>query len=66
METKGWKQLEDLATSSKTPHQAKALELIASYAYGKPTQPISGDPDPDMPAIRVSVDFDRADPDEAA
>jgi hypothetical protein len=40
MQSKGWTQLEALALDSDQPHQARALELIAAYAFGKPTQPI--------------------------
>ena len=40
MQAKGWKTLEQLATDPDQPHQARALELIAAYAYGKPSQPI--------------------------
>jgi hypothetical protein len=40
MQAKGWKTLEQLATDPEQPHQARALELIAAYAYGKPSQPI--------------------------
>jgi hypothetical protein len=40
MQTKGWRQLEHLATDPEHQHHGRALELIAAYAYGKPTQPI--------------------------
>jgi len=40
MQAKGWKQLESIALDPQQPHQGRALELIAAYAYGKPTQPI--------------------------
>lgn len=42
MNAEGWDHLLGLArTPSK--QQLPALELIAAYAYGKPTQPIDGD-----------------------
>lgn len=35
-----------------------ALKLLTEYAFGKPTQPVSGDPD--FAPIRVTVAFDDA------
>lgn len=61
MHKTGWATLEQLATDPKSMHQMRALELVAAYGYGRPTQPVSGDPDSDMPPIQVTVTFDRAD-----
>jgi hypothetical protein len=60
MEKSGWNTLQNIATDPKSLHQLRALELVAAYGYGRPTQPVSGDPDPDMPPVRVTVTFDRA------
>ena len=38
MESGGWQNLIDLANTSGDKDQLRALELIASYAYGKPKQ----------------------------
>ena len=38
MESGGWQKLIDLANTSGEKDQLRALELIASYAYGKPKQ----------------------------
>jgi hypothetical protein len=65
MGSKGWKQLEAMATDATSPHHYRAIELMAAYAYGRPTVPVSGDPDPDMPPVHVTVTFDRADEREA-
>ena len=40
MQGKGWKQLEQMATDPESTTAYQALQLIAAYAYGKPTQPI--------------------------
>lgn len=56
----GWDTLEKMASNPNSPHQYRALELITAYAHGRPTQPIAGDPDADMPPVRVTVTFDRA------
>jgi len=66
MDSKGWRQLEDMAMDRKSPHRFRALELLAAYAYGRPTQPIGGDPDPDEPPVRVTITFDRADDPETS
>lgn len=42
MREEGWQHLVNLART-KGKDQRYALELIAHYAYGKPTQPIAGD-----------------------
>lgn len=47
--------------SSEGEDRRFALKLLAEYAYGKPTQPVSGDSD--APPVQVSVTFDRADAD---
>jgi hypothetical protein len=60
MSKTGWATLEAMANNVKSPHQYRALELITAYAYGRPTQPIAGDADPETPAVRVTVTFDRA------
>lgn len=60
MQKDGWAALEGMANDPDSPHRFKSLELIGAYAYGKPTQPLSGDPDPDMPPIAVTVQFDNA------
>jgi hypothetical protein len=60
MQKSGWAQLQGLAMDPTSQHHFRALELIAAYAVGRPTQPVSGDPDPDMPPLRVTVTFDRA------
>ncbi|HEX6971994.1 MAG TPA: hypothetical protein VF234_07225, partial [Limnochordia bacterium] len=39
----GWARLVALATDPESPHHYRALEMIAHYAYGKPTQPVSGE-----------------------
>lgn len=60
MSKRGWSTLEEMASNHKSPHQYRALELITAYAYGRPTQPIAGDADPEQPPLRVTVTFDRA------
>ena len=60
MSRTGWTTLEQLATDAKSPHHFRALELVAAYAYGRPTQPVGGDTDPDVAPVRVTVTFDRA------
>ncbi len=61
LEQGGWDQLALIAHGLVDGESSlAAIKLMAEYAYGKPTQPISGDPDPDMPALRVSVTFDDA------
>jgi hypothetical protein len=59
MSKSGWATLEQLATDPTSPHRFRALELLAAYAYGRPTQSPAGDPDPDMPPMVVTVMFDR-------
>jgi hypothetical protein len=56
----GWDTLENMAGDPASPHRYRALELLAAYAVGRPTQPVSGDPADDMPPVRVTVTFDRA------
>lgn len=50
MTEEGW---DLLAAMARTPgkDQRPALELIAAYAYGRPTQPIAGDDE--LPAVHV-------------
>jgi hypothetical protein len=60
MDAKGWKQLEEMAMDKAGPHHYRALELMAAYAYGRPTLPLAGDSDPDAPPVLVTVHFDRA------
>jgi hypothetical protein len=55
----GRSTLEEMASDPKSPHRYRALELIASYAYGHPTQPVSGDADSDLPPVQVSISFDK-------
>jgi hypothetical protein len=66
MEKTGWGTLQTIATDPDSIHQMRALELVAAYGYGRPTQPVSGDPDPDMPPVRVTVTFDRAEDSQQA
>lgn len=53
----GWEALIELTESGRD--QFAALSLIASYAYGKPTQPITG---LDDGAITIRVQYEDADP----
>jgi hypothetical protein len=59
----GWEQLVRIAHGLTGGDPMPALRLLTEYAYGKPTQPISGDLD--LPGIQVSVSFDRATFDDA-
>jgi len=59
MQARGWTRLERMA-SGRGPHAFLAMQLLAAYAYGRPTQPVSGDPDPAAPPVRVTVVFDDA------
>ncbi len=43
MSGEGWAALEQMARDPKSPFRFRALELIANYAYGKPTQLVGGD-----------------------
>jgi hypothetical protein len=63
MERKGWAVLEEIATTQRDRDSIKAVELMAAYGYGRPTQPISGDADPELPPIQVTVVFDKPDAD---
>jgi hypothetical protein len=63
MTKSGWAALEDMAADPKSPHRFRALELMAAYAYGRPTQLVAGDADPDAAPVLVTVTFDRADND---
>lgn len=63
MQKDGWAALEGMANDPDSPHRFKSIELIGAYAYGKPTQPVGGDLDPDSPPLRVSVTFDHANQD---
>lgn len=38
MEADGWKELERLARAKRNRDHMRALELLAAYAVGKPTQ----------------------------
>lgn len=51
MDLEGWKRLAAMARG-RGPHAYKALELIAAYAYGKPSQPITG---PDNGPLQFAV-----------
>jgi hypothetical protein len=59
MSKSGWAQLEHLASDATSPHHFRAIELILAYAHGRPTQPLAGDADPDMPPMTVTVLFDK-------
>lgn len=54
MDAEGLQRLKALARADSE----FALKLLTEYAFGKPTQPVSGDGD--APAIQVSVTFDHA------
>jgi len=43
----------------------RSIELIAAYGYGRPTQPISGDAEPEPAPLRVTVVFDKPEADAA-
>ncbi len=51
MSTKGWPNLEKMATDPKSPHHFKANELISAYAYGKPNQKLEHTGDEGGPMI---------------
>lgn len=57
MDKAGWEKIVDLASNASTltppAVQLHALELIAAYGYGKPTQPITGDQEAGPLAIEV-------------
>jgi hypothetical protein len=40
MQSKGWAKLEQMALEPEGPFAYQAMQLIAAYAFGKPTQPI--------------------------
>src|SRR5690348_16972969 len=42
MDSEGWDKLVALAKGN-TRDAMRALELVAGYSYGKPTQPLAGD-----------------------
>lgn len=44
MDTEGWRKLNAMARG-RGPFAYQALQLIAHYAYGKPSQPITGPDD---------------------
>jgi hypothetical protein len=48
-----------MASDPRSPHRFRALELLAAYAYGRPTLPLAGDPEPDAAPIEVTVTFDN-------
>jgi hypothetical protein len=56
----GWATLEAMASDPKSPHRFRALELLAVYAYGRPTLPLAGDPEPDAAPIQMTVTYDKA------
>lgn len=56
----GWQALIDLAEGGRD--QYAALSLIASYAYGKPSQPITGLDDGPITIKVVYADLDPAPP----
>jgi hypothetical protein len=59
----GWQQLADLASDPTSRDRFQALALIGAYAYGKPTQPLSGE---DGNAIPIRVVYEDGPPEEAA
>ena len=59
----GWGALEDMANDPESVHRFRALELIAAYAHGRPTQLIAGDPDAEIAPMIITVAFDHADQD---
>ena len=59
MNREGWDMLEEVARERHGRDRLRALETIAAYAVGRPTQPISGDVDPEAPPIQVTVTFDK-------
>lgn len=65
MDRYGWGVLEDLATAKGGRDQLRAVELMAAYGYGRPTQPVSGDADPETPPLRVTVVFDKPDAEDS-
>jgi hypothetical protein len=65
MDREGWQVLEEIARAKGGRDQLKAIETLAAYAYGRPTQPLSGDADPETPPIQVTVTFDKPDADDS-
>jgi hypothetical protein len=63
MDRKGWQVLESVATDGVDRDRMKAIELLSAYGYGRPTQPVSGDVDPEVPPLQVTVVFDKPDAD---
>lgn len=45
MDLEGWDKLCKLARDEGSKRHLDAIELICAYAYGKPTQPVGGDPE---------------------
>jgi hypothetical protein len=43
MEKDGWKDLMEVARNAHDKDRVRALELIAAYAYGKPSQEVKHD-----------------------
>lgn len=62
MEAEGWRRLNAMARG-RGPFAYQALSLIAAYAYGKPSQPITG---PDNGPIQLAVSALVADIADAA
>lgn len=54
MQAEGWRTLQELAQDPKSAHRFRALELIANYGYGKPTQLIGAD---DENPLKIVVDL---------
>jgi hypothetical protein len=65
MQRRGWDALEEMASNKTSRDRFRSIELIAAYGYGRPTLPISGDPDTEMPPIEVTVVFDKPEADAA-
>lgn len=62
MDVEGWRTLIEMARQPARD-QLPALTLIASYAYGKPTQPISG---LDDAPLTIRIEYADADSSETA
>jgi len=64
MNQEGWAALEELAMTKGARDRHRALETLAAYAFGRPTQYIAGEPDPEVPPVQVTVVFDKPDTDQ--
>jgi hypothetical protein len=65
MQRRGWDALEEMANNKTSRDRFRSIELIAAYGYGRPTQPISGDAEPEPAPVRVTVVFDKPEADAA-